>query len=69
MSTLSQCIVCYETSCPNQKPVTKQCRHARNVCSGCLVKMIEIAVERGGWDNLRCPDPKCRKKLAYKDIR
>jgi hypothetical protein len=29
---------------------------------------MDVAVKRGGWDDLRCPEPKCKVKLEYEDV-
>jgi len=67
-STPAECIVCGEMDQQSTKPVTKQCRHFRNTCSDCLAQMVDVSVKSGRWDELRCPETKCKKKLEYEDV-
>ena len=62
------CIICGD-SFSRGGQVTKNCQHARNSCPDCVKKMIDFAVEKGGWNDLRCPYTECKHKLGFEDIR
>ncbi|MCJ1244279.1 hypothetical protein MMC30_001477 [Trapelia coarctata] len=31
--------------------------------------MIDVAVKKGGWGELKCPESKCKQKLEFEDVR
>ena len=63
------CIVCCERALPIKRGVTLDCAHKRKICKRCLRRMIDVAVKRGGWDKLKCPEESCKKKLEFEDVR
>jgi hypothetical protein len=50
------------------KPLTKDCSHKANTCSGCIAEMIDALVATSKWQTLACPDTTCRAKLKYEDV-
>lgn len=66
---VEECVVCGEEEYHCDAPVTKYCQHLRNICPSCLKQMIKIAVKKGGWADIRCPDTSCRKQLEYNDVK
>ena len=62
------CIIC-GASFPRGGRVTRNCQHARNSCPDCVKQMIDVAVEKGGWNDLRCPYTECKQKLEFEDVR
>ena len=64
-----ECVVCCEWAFPVTRGVTLECAHKRSICKRCLEEMISVAVKRGGWDKLKCPEERCKKKLEFEDVR
>jgi hypothetical protein len=46
-----------------------ECDHDRNVCGPCFKEMFEIAIKGGRLDDLKCPDPECRKPVSLDAVR
>jgi hypothetical protein len=65
----TECVVCYESFPPWTRGVTKECAHKRTVCKSCLEQHIEVAVKKGGWDTLKCPEEQCKLKLSFEDVK
>ncbi|KAI9780416.1 MAG: hypothetical protein M1839_006690 [Geoglossum umbratile] len=63
-----ECVVCGDVSCC-KRPVTLKCEHPINTCAESVHDMIESSLTGGAWTRLCCPEPSCREKLEFADIK
>ncbi len=52
---------------PSRLP-TLNCKHDPNICSNCMTSFLLNAIDKGGWQEIRCPDLNCGQVLSGLDI-
>ncbi|KAH8588779.1 hypothetical protein B0O99DRAFT_693082 [Bisporella sp. PMI_857] len=50
------------------RPPTFKCKHDPSVCSDCMIGFISNSIDKGGWQEIRCPDSGCDQVLTGGDV-
>jgi hypothetical protein len=50
------------------RPPTLNCKHDPSVCSDCITGFLSNAIDKGGWQEIRCPDSGCDQVLSGVDV-
>jgi len=67
-----ECMICCadipEDDFPPSGP-TSQCAHDADICYSCLHQYLEVEVQTGDINAIKCPEDSCRSHLSHSDMR
>jgi len=50
------------------RPPTLKCKHDVSIYSDCMTRFLSNAIEKGGWQEIRCPDSSCDEVMSGADV-